>query len=173
MTTMGAVYGSTTTGGGWVPWSTVETDPVVAAWSRGRATPSRDSLLLVARKKISTLTALEHGWDGEAGEPTGLVAAMVLNGILLNVTTAGGPTPQIAPLSDGGVEVLWLVSGTSIEIVVDALGAVSVLGNDDKGNETFEAEYEYYQPGLVRTLEDVRAHLEDMGRQIRARISVI
>lgn len=164
---------SATTVGGWAQVETLATDATWTSWVRAGEAGSADVMLQAAQQKISRLTRLKRGWDGGAGRPTSSLAAMVLNGILIHVTSTAGPTPQIAPLPDGGVQVEWLVSGNSVEINVDGRGEVTVLSSDDSGTPVFEAEHWYNERQLVGLLNAVRDHLENLGALVRTRASVI
>jgi hypothetical protein len=107
---------------------------VEQAWMPG-LTPTRDQLLTFAQKRIAELTAADAPGSAAGWEPVhGPLAtfAVALLGIIINSDDLA--TPQVAPTPDGGLDIQWLVSGDSLEIIFDVKEGVSVVGRYDSGD---------------------------------------
>jgi hypothetical protein len=169
ITTEGVVSASATT----VPRlrlvHTSAEDPATRAWERGSRGVPREHLLEAAREKLSRLMRLASGWDGHRGEPTTLIAAMVTNGLLTKLVQDDGPTPQLLPSPDGGVQVEWLVSGFSVHVDVDPAGEVLAAADEPTGSEIFSDEFPYWAPN-AEILARCRVLLREMAEHLERRL---
>jgi hypothetical protein len=144
-------------------------DPALSAWERGSRVVSREELLRAARAKLTRLTFLRAGWDGHRAMPTEVIATQVLNAVLVRVVRDDQPTPQIAPLADGGVQVEWLVEGRSVEIEVSPDGEVVVLAQQpDEPEYLIDAEFGFRRPDLS-VIDHARDLLNTMASLLRVR----
>ena len=81
--------------------------------STGAASPAGLSNLKLsnpaAAQRIQELAELKWDWDGEEGRPVTQEAINVTAGLILQAMSlqASLPTPFIAPLSDGGLQIEW------------------------------------------------------------------
>ncbi|MCC7342476.1 MAG: hypothetical protein IT170_15450 [Bryobacterales bacterium] len=76
-------------------------------------------------RKITELLQLAPNWDGYgASEVRQDVAAKTLT-VLWNLLESDSPTPNVVPLSDGGIQVEWHRHGCSLELEFPASGAAS------------------------------------------------
>lgn len=147
-------------------------DPVLSSWERGGSgAATRDELLSAARAKLNRLTHLREGWDGHRASTMGLLPVMVLNGVLGSLVRDDQPTPQIAPMADGGVQVAWLVNGQSVEVEVSPEGQVVVFAYDDEtGEYSIDDEFEYNSPDLM-VIRAAREKLDRLASDVRVRLT--
>lgn len=143
-------------------------DPALSAWNRHRTVPS-EALLMPAREKLGRLPFLPTGWDGHRGVPTSPLAVAVLNGILVLLVADDGATPQVTPLSGGGVQVEWLVAGDSLQVEASPSGDLVVLGIDAGGTEVVDGEFNYYRPDEI-LIGQAQAYLEKISCHVEKRI---
>jgi hypothetical protein len=163
------IHGSATTGFQPPTFHTSADDPATRAWERGAHVVPREALLTEAREKLSRLLGLPSGWDGHTGQALAPVAAMAMNGVLTELVRDDGPTPQLAPLPDGGIQVEWLVAGISLRIDVDTMGDVSVTGDEPGNAELFADEFPYWEPDYW-VLDKCQTLLEKMAGFVEKRL---
>lgn len=137
-------------------------DPATVSWVN--QTQSRDAQLDEASSKISRLLRLPRGWDGHHGETPTVIAGLVANGFIAELVIEGGPTPQITPSPDGGIDIEWLVRGTSVNVSVDPEGYVD-LGVDAEGDVLLESEFPYWAPDGWK-LAEARRFLHKMSYDV-------
>ncbi|HEU5045698.1 MAG TPA: hypothetical protein VFT75_16360 [Nocardioidaceae bacterium] len=112
---------------------------------------------------------LQSGWDSHRAQPTTPIAAMAANGLLTELVADDGPTPQLAPFPDGGVQIEWLVGGTSLVVDVDADGDVLITADEPSGDELFSIEFPFWNPDPVG-LDLCRRLLEKMSGMVERRL---
>lgn len=150
--------------------TTSSDDFATRAWQRGTVAVSRDALLMSARGKVSRLTALPYGWDGHRAHPVGSLPAMVMNGLLGELVADDGATPQVAPMSDGGLQVEWLVSGDFVRIDVPVSGEVFVLAEDAAGNVFADGEFDWREPDR-HVIDQARQFLNKISHNVEIRLA--
>jgi hypothetical protein len=163
------IRGSATTGSLPPTIYTSADDAATRAWERGARVVSKEALLDEAREKLSRLLQLPMGWDGHMGQALAPIAAMAMNGVLTELVRDGGPTPQLAPHPDGGIQVEWLVAGISLQIDVDTMGDVSVVGDEPGNAELVDGEFPYWAPDNW-TLGKCQTLLEKMAGLVEKRL---
>jgi hypothetical protein len=115
--------------------------------------------------QLNDLLRLRTGWDGRRGQPPTPAAVDSAIDVFATVGADAFP-PQLFPLSDGGLQLEWH-AGASVEIEVDASGAVHVLAADENDQIVINDEM---GPGDTQMLDRVRASLSDLtARLARAR----
>lgn len=144
-------------------------DQQARSWSRGAREIGREDLLDAARSRINRLLALPDGWDTYQAKPVVPLAAVAAHGILTRLLFDDCPTPQIAPGSDGSIDLMWLVLGTSIEVQIDGLGEVSIWGEGPSDEELFEGSFTAWEPDEF-VLDQARIYLEKMHHDVHHRI---
>ena len=124
-------------------------------------------LMKFAIGKLNQLLGLKHGWDGLGAMPvleTAAGAAIRWLDLLAEENTI---SPQIFPLSNGGVQVEWLAGGESLEIEIGPQGDVGILGLDAAGNVLVEGDYPDPH-GSSELIMAARRHLSALSGAVRA-----
>lgn len=89
---------------------------------------------------VNRLLQLPSGWDGMHAAAISDLAALTAIEWLDRIATSESLTPHVVPLTNGGVQLEWVVGGESLEIEADPDGEVGVLGVDAAGNVLVEGE---------------------------------
>lgn len=145
-------------------------DPITRWWERGSRSAPRAQLLGVCRETLNRLIHLPKGWDGHRALPPTPTAIVVLNGVLEELVDDDGPTPQIAPLPDGGLEVDWLVAGSSLHVYVAPDGhVVELTAEETPGNDVLDGEFPFWDPDVL-LLGQAKAFLEKISHYVEARV---
>jgi hypothetical protein len=76
-------------------------------------------------ERLQRLVALGPNWNGY-GEARPHAASIKRAVAVLDAVAYRGPTPDMVPLADGGVQIEWHIADDSIEIVVPPRGAATV-----------------------------------------------
>lgn len=84
----------------------VDVTPREAAWKR------------VVEDRLQKLLEYSDGWDGYDAKPPRRSAIVFAREILASVMTPRLPAPSIVPLSGGGIQLEWHVSGLDIELTI-------------------------------------------------------
>lgn len=152
------------------PVLTPDDDGPTRAWSRGVGAAPREVLLNSVRRKITRLLVMPFGWDGFRATSISPIAGMVANGVLDLLVSDGAPTPQIAPLADGGLEIEWLVDGTAVQVQVSADGEVLVLVEAPNGRELLDGSFRYWNTDYM-LIGQAKAYLDKMGHEVEFRVT--
>lgn len=95
--------------------------------------------LLQILDKLSTISRLPQGWDDmRAKEITYVVLSTALRIVSFLATHPSFTPPQIFPLPDGGMQIEWHIDNNDLEIEIDPIGNLYVLGNNSEGKITFD-----------------------------------
>jgi hypothetical protein len=124
-------------------------------------------LMNFAVGKLNQLLRLERGWDALGAtqvSETASVSAILWLDLLAEDDTF---SPQIFPLSNGGVQVEWLAGGESLEIEIGPQGDVGILGLDAAGNVLVEGDYPDPH-GSSELIMAARKHLSALSGAVRA-----
>jgi hypothetical protein len=86
-------------------------------------------------KRLEELVQLPVGWDGYDGLPVNLANAYFALQMLDTVCRTNTPTPQIVPMSDGGLQIEWHTLNEDIEIQVRGPYEVSAWHSTEHGDD--------------------------------------
>ena len=89
---------------------------VAESWSAS----SRVEWLRTVRNRLRKLTELQTGWDGYDGRRVTVDTTLFAFQILQDLYKAKLPTPDISPMSSGGIMVEWLRDNR--ELTIEVLG---------------------------------------------------
>lgn len=140
-------------------------------WALGqdvRAEEFRRTLLRAAMQRLRRLAALPTGWDGGHGRPAHPGAVQAAMALLEELQPLNGPTPQVGPLSDGSVEVSWLVDGDEVHLELTPDLDVYLWIRQSDGALALDEEFVAKVP-VIGALDKVREHLAVMGRRVKIR----
>jgi len=102
---------------------------------------------------ICEYLALPEGWDSYKGRPirpeTGMFAIQLLNDLMKSNT----PTPQVVPVSTGGIQFEWHLAGYDLEIYVAAPYECEVSYDDRTGGQSDDFPVEIDFSPLVRLFD--------------------
>jgi len=112
----------------------------------------RPPLVQHVERELNRLWLLPLHWDGRRAAQITFTAAQGAVKTLAALVTPESPPPQFFPLPDGGVQVEWLIAGNSIEIEVEADGAIQVLAMNTAGDVVTEGELGQAESAGVMTV---------------------
>jgi hypothetical protein len=115
----------------------------------GVSQEGRPALIQHFERELNRLWVLPAHWDGRHAAQLTFAAAQGAVTMLASLVTFESPPPQFFPLPDGGVQVEWLIAGNSIEIEVEADGAVHVLAMNAAGDVVSEGEPAFLEAAEV------------------------
>jgi hypothetical protein len=96
---------------------------------------TRESLMQRALCRLAFIRELLEDWDSYGAVPTSDTAAEAAVKVLERVVKDDAPTPQLCPMTDGGVDLEWLVGDDYASIECNADGRLSFYAQIDKRDE--------------------------------------
>ncbi|PYV30717.1 MAG: hypothetical protein DMG22_19440 [Acidobacteria bacterium] len=118
--------------------------------------------LISSLRRIAELMLLPDDWDSYGSPRIQLVAAQRAAEVLSAAENEAFLTPQIVPVSGGGLQIEWTSGRRELEIEILPHGDVEYLIAE--GEKTYEAplptrDISWYVPELVRWLSGARAYV--------------
>lgn len=148
-------------------------DPLHRRWrllggALERAHASRLALLQPALAQLQRFETLRRGWDGYHGLPVRPKAAVLARVLLSVLVHDDGPTPQLTPIGDGGVQMEWRVSGSMLEIEASAEGTLRFFAR--RGDGVVSIDDEELPPELAsRHIVAAASLLQEMSGDVAHR----
>lgn len=91
--------------------------------------------------RINHLFRLPPNWDSYGGRPMAIAAGNMALAALVAVMRPDCPPPNIAPVTDGGLELSWNLAGVDLELFCSPTGACHAAFEDLRGeNPDWEAD---------------------------------
>jgi hypothetical protein len=115
-------------------------------------------------EEVARLRQLRHGWDGYRAKPVTEKALYSLGRVLAAVLKSDSAPPQLAPLTDGGIQIEWLADD-DIELEIRGTGEVNVLASAASGETIAEGTMDPDQPG------DLAAKVASFLQVLSARVA--
>jgi hypothetical protein len=130
-----------------------------------------------AQREIAKLRRLPHGWDGADGVPFHPALANVALNFIIQLTTRPGlATPQFSPTPDGGLDIIWLVSGNRLTVGLE-LDEVSIQGTWADNQEAFHRfEHRWFElprDQFEAVIGDARVFLEKISTNVAHQLPVL
>ncbi len=107
--------------------------PRTAQWSRVIALERLNTWQLYALREIQSVAALPANWDG-AGSPsvTQRAISTAINHLVRLTELRDLPTPHVAPVSGGGIQLVWVTASRQFDIEVLPNGTIEYLVSEGK-----------------------------------------
>jgi hypothetical protein len=108
-------------------------DTVDVQWSGVTSAWNAKRWFLVAMRKIVELAALPEDWDGYGSRPIQPAAIRVAAELLGMLSEFDLPSPQIFPVSGGGIQLEWQNAKCELELEILPDGSLEFLIADQAG----------------------------------------
>ena len=86
-------------------------------------------------RRINQLLELRENWDSHGAPGIDFESAMGAMAFLLQHCLHDMPAPQVMPMSNGGIQIEWHVSGTDLELAFAPKEVASFYYSDVQGTE--------------------------------------
>lgn len=123
-----------------------------------------DALIALVAQQLRRLRHLPVGWDSASAEPVTEPAIYGAAGLLARILDAASEPPQIFPLTDGGVQIVWYAAGDEIDIDVDRRGTVHALVTASNGDTVIEGSADPHHPSQM--LNELSKHLRKFSERV-------
>ena len=94
-------------------------------------------------RELAEIAALEENWDGYGSPRVNPAALEMASRVLAEAQQLSMPAPIIAPVSGGGINIEWSVSGRELEVEVLPGGQVEYLMSE--GDESWDGRLAEHQ----------------------------
>jgi hypothetical protein len=111
-----------------------------------------------ARRRLSAIARLAHGWDNNGSEPPNAAARDLATRILNLLETAWLVPTQLTPTVEGGIALSFVEASSRAVIEIYNTGEIAAATYSDQG-EPRVWDVELTEVPLLRSIEQIRVHL--------------